>query len=109
MAKWRPEEWDAYAIQGRVLKNTKIGDHNDIGFIEAGADAMLEALRKRGLHLPGNILTDNAEGLVRIPLALKNVPQTIVIIPDEEVSSFPLICGSCGTRHSPEEACPQRE
>ena len=77
---WRPEDWDK-------IRDEKIEDKMpyliDEAF-EVGVDAMLETLRKSGLHLPGNVPTDNAEGLVRITLALRNVAQTIVIIPDEE-------------------------
>jgi hypothetical protein len=83
---WRPAGWSNPYPKTIIDECSGIEvDSDKYPIFEAGGDAMLEALRKRGrgLHLPGNVPTDNAEGLVRIPLALKNVPQTIVIIPDD--------------------------
>lgn len=48
---WRPKEgWDWKSIQGEALKQIPVGCHGDEIFIEAGADAMLEALKKEGIH-----------------------------------------------------------
>ena len=41
---WRPEGWSAFKIQSEILKTTPVGYHNDIAFIEAGADAMLKTI-----------------------------------------------------------------
>jgi len=99
---WRPEGW-----QNLKEKRYKIGPD---GF-EAGADAMLEALRKQGKHITGGhgIKTvGDASGYHYEENSSTGFGYTEVFIPDEEVSGFPLICGSCHTRHSPEEACPPR-
>lgn len=84
MSEWRPGNWDeAKAQLNEVFNRLQFTPFED-SLIEAGADTMLAALREGGLHLSGGVVTDNAEGLVRIPLALKNVPQTIVIISDDK-------------------------
>ena len=43
---WRPEGWDRVKVAMSGLSDV------DIGLIEAGADAMLEALKEKGIHLP---------------------------------------------------------
>jgi len=42
---WRPKDWDWMKIQNIALKKVPVGEHSDEVFIEAGADAVLEALR----------------------------------------------------------------
>lgn len=111
MAKWRPEEWSNPYPKTIVDECSGIEvNSGKYPIFEAGADAMLKALRKRGKHITGHGVktVGDPSGYHYEEDPSTGFGCTEVFIPDEEVSSFPLICGSCHTRHSPEEACPPR-
>lgn len=80
---WRPRDW-----QGFKEECYKVGPD---GF-ESGADAMLKALRQSGIHLAGNVPTNNSGGLVQIGLSLQNIAQTIIVIPDKDSDKVCVAC-----------------
>lgn len=47
MKQWRPKDWDSNEMHLDMLR-ANIDDMDGEAFIEAGADAMLRALKKRG-------------------------------------------------------------
>jgi len=88
---WRPEGWDASIIlldKLKVFVNPRRADKDAtrlIGAVEAGADAMLEALKKEGKYIDaskypyGMVLND----VPPIQKLTKKFKGYIVIIPDE--------------------------
>ena len=67
MSEWRPDEgWDSYWDSWRLLADSRARKSLTRVDFEAGADAMLAALRGMGIHV------EMEEG-----------PATSVIIPDE--------------------------
>ncbi len=123
---WRPEEYaELKESINRKLNRLQFTPFED-QLIEAGATVMLEALREcpdgdkkyfwvAGVYTPlnlmqylcghGNYTYGNCAFGCKIP-SDKKFGKWVFISDDE--STYPLICGSCGTRHSPEEACPPR-
>jgi hypothetical protein len=99
MANWRPVGWQNPYPKTIVDECSGIEvDSGKYPIFEAGGDAMLKALLESQDSQP-TIIHDLVKGEKRVGIS--------VFIPDE-VGSFPLVCGSCHTRHSPEEACPPR-
>lgn len=89
---WRPEDW----------KNPQFLDSDFI--YEAGADAMLEALRK----LPTSGHTDGTTRVYTIS-NYKGGPGTFVFIPDDEPEKKPiytLLCQDCGMPYESEVGFP---
>lgn len=88
---WRPESWEE-VIREVWGKATQIGEQFPVGF-EAGADAMLEALKELpttvyGILLEGLVIDKNGE--------FKDIPCDancyrkkgwLIFIPDEEVKN----------------------
>lgn len=76
---WRPEGWDV----GKIISEGLAGDIMSFtNLVDAGADAMLEALRKKGTHLTQVEISQGIEPETRqfeIPI----MPGTWVFIPDE--------------------------
>ena len=75
---WRPEGW---VIQGEPLDPFIFSNNCNKKLIyvtgyEAGADAMLEALKKEGVHFEKDEWTDDSTFETE-------VPGTVVFIPDE--------------------------
>ena len=78
--RWRPEGWDSRKKVYEVLSTSDniIGITASQRLVEAGADAMLEALKRNGVHVPANysfLSTDFKRKL--------DGPGVIVIIPEE--------------------------
>jgi len=84
---WRPDNWDIAQIRGDNEYRCLTPEE----WAEAGADAMLEALRGKGLH--GEFTSIEWRGYVDGPdsqsfeLPTRSRPKkgTLIIIPDEEV------------------------
>jgi len=80
VSKWRPEGWSETV---REIREVEEGNTDHI--IEAAADAMLEALRKRGIHVtdsPWMFTRRNEAGGYQF--IGEDTPGVITIIPDEE-------------------------
>jgi hypothetical protein len=76
MSNWRPGNWGDYQII--------VGGKGEVPeLFELGADAMLEALRKRGFHVDG----DASFSSLAEHSTLSNIGNTgnYVFIPDDEV------------------------
>ncbi len=80
---WRPDGWRKPVLVTSGLRSGKMQSFID-QFYEAGADAMLEALKERGtvLYLPANI------AFTSIPI-IQPVSGAWVFIPDEVPSESP--------------------
>ena len=68
---WRPENWADIRTNAGGIKTFSI----EADFFEAGAGAMLEALKKDGVHFEKGEWTDDATFEV-------DNPGTVVFIPD---------------------------
>lgn len=83
--QWRPVgfrwDMDRYKNIKQVLDNQRTSERDiDIGIYEAGADAMLKALRGEGYHF--DRIPDNVSS-ISIPVFDQNIDGTVVFIPDE--------------------------
>lgn len=76
---WRPNDWD------KIKPITKVNIRYDDGFgdgVEAGADAMLKALKEGGAFIRGaEVASEPSVISINVP----NVRGTVVFILDEEV------------------------
>jgi hypothetical protein len=92
MSKWRPEGWlNPYTIpiySNKILTEIEIkavynSQRGEPGAFEAGADAILEALRQRGFHVDNDAsFTSLGE---HATLSNKGNTGDYIFIPDDEV------------------------
>lgn len=88
MSKWRPKGFDAAKIAGDVLIERGIihpaywNSSTMVAFVEASADAILEALRQRGHHVNSSASFSS----VGEHCTLSNLDNTghYVFIPDDD-------------------------
>ena len=78
---WRPKNWvDLWLLSSKI---GKLNDYDRV-LVEAGADAILKALREIGSHTH----EDKGINIVDIPLMMTRIsskkPGVIVFIPDDE-------------------------
>lgn len=83
---WRPENWETPKVIKKQIDGQSVGiiwevahSHGWRDGYEAGADAMLEALRKTGNYHKGGTSGEYAWSGIAIPKGF-----TLVIIPEEE-------------------------
>lgn len=83
---YRPEGWDAESIVINLYQEvltTESTDEKERKLVEAGADAMLEALRKEGTHLVGDTIIP-AQGKFPEIHCPGGTMGWLIFIPDEE-------------------------
>jgi hypothetical protein len=91
---WRPEGWENPFDYTLCDGNVTVRANPDITkAYEAGADAMLEALRKDGLHVTTSLLTDDENDLGKA--ISDQVASTITTV--EMVENKQILYGKNGT------------
>ncbi len=83
---WRPDDWENPHKIGEPLNWAAVNEADSYAAFEAGADAILEELRRGGFFLDGRKLDLNQTGVLNT-VALMNLTRRrkgmVVFIPEE--------------------------